>query len=122
MNDSGNPNDPQRPVTVTSIAILCAHLLWFFLGPMILLVLLWGIVAAGSGWVTVLDVVFIALVVVMIGCRWIEQRSGQATTDTGEPSTWDDFHRYVMIMPWLAAAAWGAANLFGNHIVGGGGS
>jgi hypothetical protein len=106
---------PRQPIT--SLSVFAAHLTWFFLGPMTLLLLLMGIVEAGTGWATVLDVVYFAILAAIVGARWFDQRSGQSTTSTGEPSTWEDFRRWAVVFPLVAVAAWIGANLIGNHIL-----
>ena len=107
--------DMERPVT--SFGVLLVHVVWFFLGPLALLMILFGIVNSGSGWASVLDAVFFLLVVLIIGCRWIDQRSGQGTTGSGEPSTWDDFRRYALLAPIVAGVAWIAAHVLGNYYI-----
>ena len=102
---------------VTSFGVLFAHVAWFFLGPLVLLMILFGIVNIGSGWATLLDAAFFLLVGIIICCRWIDQRSGQGTTGSGEPSNWDDFRRYALLAPVVAGVAWIAANVFGNHLL-----
>jgi len=112
-------HEAERPV-VTRMTPLAARMLWFFFGPMVLMLTLWGILYQGSGWITVLDAIYLLAVVAMIGARWVEQHSGQAMTGTGEPSTWRDFRRYAYALLPLTAGAWFAANLVGNHLIGGG--
>ena len=107
-----------RPV-VTQMTPLVARLLWFFFGPMVLMITLWGILYQGSGWITVLDAVYLAAVLVMIGARWVEQRSGQAMTTTGQRATWADFRRYATLLVPIAVGAWIAANAIGNHVLDG---
>jgi len=114
------PNGQEKPVLVTSLFVLVTHLSWFIIGPLLLVLFLWGIVQAGSGWITSLDCAFFAVVVLMIVGRWLDQRSGQGTTSTGELSTWNDFRRYVAIVPVVAIVAWIVANVTGNHFMEGG--
>ncbi len=114
-------NPVQKPPTdmpvVTQATPLVARVVWFILGPLVLLFTLWGILVQGSGWITVLDGVYLVIVLAMIGARWVEQNSGQAMTTTGERATWDDFRRYATGLVPLAVVAWGAANLLGNHVL-----
>jgi hypothetical protein len=116
--DSGPRREGDPPV-VTGMTPLVARVVWFFLGPMVLLVTLWGILSQGSGWITLLDGFYLVIVVLMIGARWVEQRSGQATTAMGERATWADFRRYATLLVPLAAGAWIAANAVGNHLLDG---
>jgi hypothetical protein len=94
---------------------MIAHLTWFFVGPLALLLMLFSIARAETGWVTILDAVFFALVGLTVWCRWYDQRSGQATTSYGEPATEADCRRYMLRMPVVAGVAWIAANVIGNH-------
>ena len=120
MNAEGNRKEPKEPIVVTSLAVLGPHLFWVVLGPLVLLLLLWGIAASGSGWVTVLDIAFFVVVALIILGRWLDQRSGQGTNSAGEQSTWRDFRRYARSLPIVAASAWIVANLLGNHVLDGG--
>ncbi len=120
MNTEDKRKEPQEPVAVTSIAVLGTHIFWMALGPLLLLFALWGIVSSGSGWATVLDIVFFVVAGLMICSRWLDQRSGQGTTSAGDRSTWKDFRRYAWSLSIAAVSAWIAANLLGNHILNGG--
>jgi hypothetical protein len=76
-----------------------------------------SIVNSGSGWFTKLDALFACLVVLTVASRWVEQRSGSATTAKGEPATMQDFRRYVRSVLLIATLVWVAANLLGNHVL-----
>lgn len=115
MNDrEQNPGDGPA---VTRFAVLAGRVMWFFFGPLVLVLAAVGILTSGSGWTTALDAVYLTVVALMVWGRWVEQRSGQAMTATGEPATWKDFRRYVEVLVPLAAAVWIAANLLGNHVL-----
>ena len=120
MNAEDNRKEPREPVAVTSFAVLGLHLFWAALGPLILAVLLWSFITSANGWITALDVFFFVVVALMVCGRWLDQRSGQGTTSTGEQSTWKDFRRYALSLPILAVSAWIVANLLGNHVFDGG--
>ena len=111
----GSPDVPGGR-TVSPCYGVTAHVAWIFVGPFILLLLLINIVRLGTGWLTALDAAYFVVVAAMILCRWIDQRSGQAITTTGEPSTWADFRRYALLLPPLAIGAWILANAIGNHM------
>ena len=113
-HQSGNA---ERVGQINSVTVLLGRLMWILLGPPLLSFTTYAIVAHG-GWFTTRDAAYGAVVVLMIGGRWVEQRSGAATTATGEPATIEDFKRYVRILLPVAAAIWGAANVLGNHILG----
>jgi hypothetical protein len=86
------------------------------LGPMALVIVCLGIVNSSTGWLTPLDAAYFAILGLMIACRWAEQKSGQATTATGEPATWFDFKRYVVALVPLAVVVWIVVNVVGNHV------
>jgi len=109
---SSEPNrTPPAPPEISSIGVLAARVVWMLLGPLALLVLAYGIVRAGPGWRTAWDAVFLLVVALMIAARWFEQRSGTATTVTGEPASPAHFRRYVRVLVPVAAVVWVAANL-----------
>ena len=101
----------------SSGVVLLGRLMWFLLGPMLSLYILYAIVT-GEGWFTTWDAAFGVVVALMVGGRWVEQRSGSATTVTGEPATVEHFKRYVRVLLPLAAGAWVAANVLGIRTVG----
>lgn len=115
MANDRRPENPKDQIVITSLGIVGVHLLWLFIGPFALGVLLLGIVRSGNGWLTGLDLGLPIVVVLMLCARWIDQRSGQAATVYGEPSTWADFRRYALSLPALVGAAWIVANVIGNH-------
>lgn len=89
---------------------------WVTVGPVAVILLFVLIIANGSGWFTFLDASFGIVVGLMLLGRWIEQRSGAATTPTGEPATHEQFLRYMKGLPLVAAGLWVVANLLGNHV------
>ena len=109
------PASTGERVVISSAKVLVAHVTWFIAGPFILFLILINIVRLGSGWLTPRDAAFFVVVAAMLLGRWIDQGSGQGTTTTGEPSTWDDFRRYALLMPPVATGAWILANAMGNH-------
>ncbi len=116
--DSGVPaHTPNTAPVITSFGVLIAHVMWFFVGPLALLLTLYSIAQAGTGWATVLDAVFFVLVGLTAWCRWFDQRSGQATNCYGEPATWADCRRYMLWLPVVAGVAWIIANVIGNHFM-----
>ncbi len=108
-------HSPKATPVITSFGVLFAHITWFFLGPLALFLTLFCIAKVGTGWATVLDATFFVLVGLVVWCRWYDQRSGQATNCYGEPATWADCRRYMIVLPAVAIAAWIIANVIGNH-------
>jgi len=115
VNKSGESNNPQNAPVITGFKGLIVHVTWIFIGPLVLIMVLLGIMNLGQGWATSLDVLFFVFLGIMLACRWIDQRSGQAMTGYGEPATWADFRRYAVRMPIVAVLAWIAANIAANH-------
>ncbi len=109
-----------EPPAHASYMSLLTTVTWCLAGPMVLFVTLFGIVNSGSGWLTVLDAVYLVTVALILGCRWLEQRSGRGMTLYGQPSTWKDFRRYAVGLVILTFGAWVVANLLGNHVFQGG--
>jgi hypothetical protein len=93
------------------------RLTWMMIGPIVLLFTIYAIVTNGGGWFTIGDAAYGAVVALMVGGRWMEQRSGAATTVTGDPATIEHSKRYVRILLPVAAGAWVAANVLGNHLL-----
>jgi ABC-type polysaccharide/polyol phosphate export permease len=117
MNTNLESGDQSTSKPITSLAVLGARLTWILLGPLVLLGITWGIVSQGTGWFTGLDAAFAVVVGLMVLGRWVEARSGTATTLTGEPASGAYFKRYVTILLPLAVVVWVAANVLGNHIL-----
>lgn len=107
---------PTQAGEVTSLGTLFWRLTWFILGPVILLALAYAIATRGGGWLTVLDIAFVLVAAAVIGARWMELRTGTATTATGEPATPSQVRRYSQVMALVAAGVWVASNVYGNHL------
>ena len=119
MHNTRNPQvSPDVPPS-DSFSVLVSRIFWMLIGPITLALLAFGIVRAGTGWLTGLDVAFFVVLGLIVGARAIEQRSGQGATAEGKPSTWEHVRRYYFRLIAVAAALWLVANLFGNHILAG---
>ena len=102
---------------ISSVPVLFGRLMWFIIGPAILMGTIYGIVTRGSGWVSGANVTYVVTVALMVLGRWKEQRSGCATLADGKPATWEHFHRYVSYLLPVAGVVWLGANILGNHIL-----
>lgn len=100
------------PISGSSVL---ARVCWMMIGPMVLALLAFHIVSAGSGWFTPADFAFLAVLGGTVLARWVEHRGGHAQTATGEPATADHLRRYVLGAMLLGLGAWSLANLLGNH-------
>ena len=117
MSDRRNSREVNSGGAISSLGVLFATVFGSLLGPMFLVLTAMSIVNSGSGWFTKLDAIFAGLLTLMVACRWVEQRSGSATTAKGEPATMQDFRRYVRSVLLIATLIWVAANLLGNHVL-----
>jgi len=117
MSDRRNSREVNGDRAISSLGVLFARIFGYLLGPMLLMLTAMSIVNSGSGWFTKLDALFACLVVLTVASRWVEQRSGSATTAKGEPATMQDFRRYVRSVLLIATLVWVAANLLGNHVL-----
>ena len=97
-------------------ATLC-RLMWMFIGPLSLGIIVYQTIAQGDGWFAFRDVVCTITLALMIGARRLEMRSGTAETAMGEPATMEHFKRYVRVLVPAAAAVWIAAKVVGNHVL-----
>jgi divalent metal cation (Fe/Co/Zn/Cd) transporter len=116
MNTNLETADQHTSKPISSLGVLGARLTWVLFGPLALLGITWGIVSQGTGWFTGLDVAFGVVVGLMLLGRWVEHRSGTATTLTGEPATPEQFKRYLTLLPPLGAAVWIVASVVGNYV------
>ncbi len=116
MNTPRKPAAENSPEGITSVTVVLARIMWTLLGPAMAGLAIIRIVTRGDGWFTPLDAFYGVVVALMLGGRWIEQRSGAATTVTGAPSTPRHFRRYAILLLLVTAVAWVVANLIGNHV------
>ena len=115
METNSRPDTEVRSGEISSGVVLLGRLMWMILGPILSLFIAYAIVTR-EGWFTTWDAAFGVVVALMVGGRWVEQRSGSAMTATGEPATGKHFKRYVRVLLPLAAGVWVAANVLGNRI------
>jgi hypothetical protein len=114
MTGQHEQKPPKQERAISSLKMLIVHLAWLFFGPVALLIILSSVMNDETGWLTLADMVFFALVALTIFARWIEQSSGQGVTIEGKPSTWIDFRRYALKLPVFALAAWLVAKVPGR--------
>lgn len=117
MNSEHSVDTNPKIKPITSLSVLGARLTWIFAGPVALLFAAYGIVVAGSGWLTLLDAAFLAIVLFMLLGRWTEQRSGCAMTVYGDRPQPQQYRRYMTTLPVVAIAIWISANVLGNHLL-----
>lgn len=99
---------------ISSFRVLLARVLWTMVLPVVLFLAAYRIVDRGNGWFTAWDLAFWVVVALMLGCRGVEQRSGEATTLTGKASTPQHFLRYAVALFVATGLVWIIANVIGN--------
>ena len=104
------PND----VTSSNSSAL-ARLFWMAVGPAILAVLAVIIVSQASGWFTLSNLAFLAVLAGMIFARWREFQGNNPTTSTGDPATPTDLHRYMLLTTLIGLCVWLTANLLRTY-------
>ena len=117
MKDKTGALDQGKTAKAGGAGTLLCRLIWIFIGPLSLGVIVYQTVSQKDGWLAPRDIVFAASLALMIGARWFEVRSGAGETATGEPATIEHFKRYVMILLPLAAVLWIAAKVLGTHVL-----
>lgn len=117
MKQEREPTSGSDQRGISSVSVLFGRLMWFIIGPIILLFATYGIGTRGDGWLTGKNATYLVTVALMVWGRWVEQRSGCATLADGKPATWEHFHRYVRYMLPIAGVLWLAANIVGNHVL-----
>lgn len=106
---------PGRPV-MTSFVAAGTHLFWIFFGPVVMALLLVSITMRWTFDLSTTDFAYFLVATAVFACRWIDQRSGQATTGTGELATWADFRRYAIRLPPVAVGMWVGAKLLAGFL------
>jgi len=99
------------------LVALLGRVCWMLVGPLALVLFTYGIIRAGSGWVTWIDLGYFIVLGLMVGGRWLEFRGGNPLTSTGEPAKSEDLRRYTTTATGVGLAIWIAANILGNHIL-----
>lgn len=102
----------------TSLGVACARVFWMMVGPLALAVLAFNVALKGGGWLTAIDVAYLAVLGLVLTARWLEFRTGHGQTATGEPMTAADFRGYIVTTVAVGLAAWVVANFVGNHWLG----
>jgi len=92
-----------------------ARLVWFGIGPALMLILAIVNLEHGGGWMSTSDVIYFVVLGVTILARYLDFQSGNAQTATGAPATSAHLRWYVPGISLVALAVWGIANLIGNR-------
>jgi hypothetical protein len=103
---------PTKPMSV-----LFCRAFWILIGPFALLLVAASIVQSSSGWFTGKDLLFGALLLASILCRWSDFWTGEPLDTYGSPVTEKDMQRYTLTAILAGGALWAVANLVGNHLL-----
>jgi hypothetical protein len=102
---------------ITSLWAIFSRVYWMMIGPLGLVLLAFTIIRAGTGWLTWIDLGYLAMLGGMLLARWWEFREGRAKTTDGQPAAPADLRRYVQQAASLGLVMWVVANLLGNHLL-----
>jgi len=86
-------------------------------GPMMLFMLTMAIVRNGSGWLTLVDFAFFAVLSAMLGARCLDFYGGDARTSTGGPATATNLRRYLVGTLLVGLGVYVLANVLANHVL-----
>lgn len=100
---------------MTSLPAVAGRLFWIFVGPFVLAVCAVGIAGRRDGWLGPSDLFYFVVLAGMYLGRWMEFRTGDALTATGEPATALDLRRYACGLGLIGLVVWVAANIIGNR-------
>jgi hypothetical protein len=99
------------------LGVLLCRLFWVLLGPVGVLLTAASIGMSDSGWLTSKALVFAALLLATILCRWGDFLKGEGTNALGDPVTQKYMLGYTVIALIAGVALWAAANVVGNHLL-----
>lgn len=108
--------DDAKP-TITSLNAVALRMFWCFFGPAILCFLTLKLVTSPDGWVSASDLVYLVVLVLTIGTRWLSFRKGDRTNVFGEMLTIDRLLYFTVTFASGATLIWILANGIGNHVV-----
>lgn len=112
-SDMQMQNEPQ----LTSMSMLFVRLAWAIVGPGAMFVTLLKIAEGGTGWTTVLDLVFFVFLALTVAARWFDYFYGVGRTMSGDIATPVSMRRYTAIVCALGLLAWIVGNVLGNHVL-----
>jgi hypothetical protein len=79
-------------------------------GPGALLLLAYSLTGNQDGWFSTQSIAFLVVLAVVIVTRWLDPQ-----TSEGEPTTGDHLRKFTATALGVGLAAWGIANMLGNH-------
>jgi hypothetical protein len=91
------------------------RLIWFMVGPMVLLVLTLLITEKRGGWTGPASLAFLVVLAVTILAWWLDLRGGDARTAEGKPATAAHILRFTIAASLIGIVVWCLANLIGSR-------
>jgi len=82
---------------------------------MALLILAIAIAEKRQGWLGAASLLFLIMLVVTLLARWIDFRSGHATTADGQPATAADLRRFTITTALVGMGVWLVCNWIGQR-------
>jgi hypothetical protein len=103
-----------HPRSETSLLAALGRIFWMMVGPLVLVLLAYNVMATGNGWTTSADLGYLTVLALLILIRGLEFRGSNPPKATGEPATIGDLKRYIVGVMLFGIMVWIAANLVGN--------
>lgn len=96
----------------TSFRAVVGRLTWMFFGPMLLVIVAFGIARKEQGFLSFADLAYFAVLGAMLAGRWVEFRCGDPQTADGEPATPEHLRRHTLAVSVIGLPVWGVATVF----------
>lgn len=103
---------------ITSFWVLLARIVWFFAGPVTLLMLAFRIASTKDGWAAPTDIAFPLVLFAVIGARWYCFSANDRTDTQGKVTTIENLQRYTRTVTICSILLWVGANVVGNVFAG----
>ncbi len=100
--------------TAQSSGSCLVRMIWFMVGPAVMLILAAVNLDRGGGWLTGVDIAFLVTLAITILARCIDFRLGRPETAAGTPATPADLRRYIPLVIAIAGMVWAITNVIGN--------
>lgn len=99
--------------------LLLTRMYWVGFGPIFAMLSLTFVAANSTGWLTLIDAVYLFFVALLPLSRWIEFRLGKAATTAGKPATSMDLRNYSLGVAVVGVLAWIVAKLINYFLIAG---
>lgn len=100
-----------------SVLAIFGRFTWMTSGPLTLALLVFPIMGNRDGWCSGTDLTYLAVLGLMLCCRWIDFRRRNLEAGTVQPIK-QDIRRCLYVTGLLGLSIWVIANLLGNFWAG----